>query len=146
MIVLGVTVSVGGRRPCRWRRGPVGQPARPADDSAEILVSGVTVPPAEVATDHAGLGVVGVVMGPVEGEVAQGGRFRGRAPERFGQKESHPSEQPPTLIVVDLPHQRPFRHREQPRPHRRGEPVRRPLPDIPPAPCERVGNTGDRNG
>ena len=45
----------------------------PVDDFAESLVMGVTVPPGEVAADHAALFFVAGVVGAVEGEIAQRG-------------------------------------------------------------------------
>src|SRR5215467_7729236 len=43
----------------------------PIDDAAEPIVVGVVVAPDDVAADHAGLLLVGGVVGAVEGEVAQ---------------------------------------------------------------------------
>jgi hypothetical protein len=48
----------------------------PGDDAAESLVVGVVVAPDDVAADHAGLFLVGGVVGAVEGEVAQRGELR----------------------------------------------------------------------
>jgi hypothetical protein len=48
---------------------------RPVDDAAEFAVLGVSVPPGDVAADHAALFLVGVVVGAVEGEVARGGEL-----------------------------------------------------------------------
>src|SRR5215472_6094846 len=48
----------------------------PVDDAAESLVVGVVVAPDDVAADHAGLLLVGGVVGAVEGEVAQRGELR----------------------------------------------------------------------
>jgi hypothetical protein len=44
----------------------------------------VAVTPGDVAADHAGLGVVAVVVGAVEGEVAQGGELGFDAVEPAG--------------------------------------------------------------
>src|SRR3954466_4938342 len=46
------------------------------DDLAELGVGEVAVPPGDVAADHPGLLVVGLVVGAVEGEVAQRGELR----------------------------------------------------------------------
>ena len=46
-----------------------------ADDLAELGIGDVPVPPGDVAADHAGLLAVGVVVGAVEREVAQGGEL-----------------------------------------------------------------------
>src|SRR5947209_5455582 len=46
-----------------------------ADDLAERGVGGVPVPPGDVAADHAGLLLVGAVVGAVEGEVAKRGEL-----------------------------------------------------------------------
>jgi hypothetical protein len=48
----------------------------PVDDAAEAFVVGVVVAPDDVAADHAGLFLVGGVVGAVEREVAQGGELR----------------------------------------------------------------------
>src|SRR5437763_834972 len=44
----------------------------PVNDAAESFVVGVVVAPDDVPADHAGLLLVGGVVGPVEREVAQG--------------------------------------------------------------------------
>src|SRR5580704_3994291 len=55
----------------------------PVDDAAEPLVVGVVVPPDDVPTDHAGLLLVGGVVGAVEREVPQ--RVASRPGYRPGQ-------------------------------------------------------------
>src|SRR5215469_10993587 len=47
----------------------------PVDDAAEPLVVGVVVTPDDVAADHAGLFLVGGVVGAVEREVPQRGEL-----------------------------------------------------------------------
>jgi hypothetical protein len=47
----------------------------PGDDAAEPFIVGVVVAPDDVAADHAGLLLVGGVVGAVEGEVAQCGEL-----------------------------------------------------------------------
>jgi hypothetical protein len=61
-----------GRPLGRWSSAASGNVC-PADDAAEPLVVGVVVAPDDVAADHAGLLVV--VVGAVEGEVAQRGEL-----------------------------------------------------------------------
>jgi hypothetical protein len=56
----------------------------PVDDFAEATIVGITVPPGDIAADHAGLlGMAGVV-GTVQGEVPQRGELRLDAVEPRG--------------------------------------------------------------
>ena len=47
----------------------------PVDDSAEAAVTGIAVPPGDVAADHAGLLGMAGVIGAVQGKVAQRGEL-----------------------------------------------------------------------